>query len=73
MNGLKFWNAFRFGFPSFLLSHAYVDIFQKDNNSTLPTNFYDKCDGFNSLSSTFLTTVTIYLHHPHIVFCLSVI
>lgn len=64
---------FGFGFPSFLLSHAYIDIFQKDINSTLPTNFYDKCDGFNSLSSTFLTTVTIYLHHPHIVFCLSVI
>lgn len=29
MNGLKFWNALKFGFPSFLKPHAYLDILLK--------------------------------------------
>lgn len=56
MNGLKFWNALKFGFPSFLKPHAYLDILLKKD-----INNY-KCDFF---SSTFPTSVTIYLHHPH--------
>lgn len=67
MNGLKFWNALKFGIPSFLKPHAYLDILlKKDINN-------NKCDGLNSFSSTFPTSVTIYLHHPHLMFYLSII
>lgn len=55
MNGLKFWNALKFGFQSFLKPHAYLDILlKKDIDGHLSTKHYDKRDDFH------FTKVTLF-------------